>query len=100
MLLINFLCWLLTVVDVDAVHRGVGLEICTQARCKPDGPAIRFPFQLKGKQSIHCGYHGFDMSCTNQCFQRHASDAPERGGRKTPEAVAYFASCTFSAGKA
>ncbi|XP_034203553.1 rust resistance kinase Lr10-like [Prunus dulcis] len=65
MLLINFLCWLLIVVDVDAVHRGVGLEICTQARCKPDGPAIRFPFQLKGKQSIHCGYHGFDLSCTN-----------------------------------
>ncbi|CAL9006151.1 unnamed protein product, partial [Prunus brigantina] len=65
MLLINFLCWLLIVVDVDAVHGGVGLEICREARCKPDGPAIRFPFRLKGKQSIHCGYHGFDLSCTN-----------------------------------
>ncbi|CAL8120080.1 unnamed protein product [Prunus armeniaca] len=64
MLLINFLCWLLIVVDVYAVHGGVGLEICKEERCKPDGPAIRFPFRLKGKQSIHCGYHGFDLSCT------------------------------------
>ncbi|CAB4269132.1 unnamed protein product [Prunus armeniaca] len=65
MLLINFLCWLLIVVDVYAVHGGVGLEICKEERCKPDGPAIRFPFRLKGKQSIYCGYHGFDLSCTN-----------------------------------
>ncbi|VVA34528.1 PREDICTED: rust resistance kinase Lr10 [Prunus dulcis] len=65
MLLINFLCWLLIVVDVDAVHGGVDLKICREARCKPDGPAIRFPFRLKGKQPIHCGYHGFDLSCTN-----------------------------------
>ncbi|BBG97118.1 Protein kinase superfamily protein [Prunus dulcis] len=52
-------------VDVDAVHGGVDLKICREARCKPDGPAIRFPFRLKGKQPIHCGYHGFDLSCTN-----------------------------------
>ncbi|BBG96825.1 Protein kinase superfamily protein [Prunus dulcis] len=65
MLLINFLCWLLIVVDVDAVHRGVGLEICTQARCTPDGPAIRFPFQLKGSSESIVAYHGFDLSCTN-----------------------------------
>ncbi|XP_021830977.1 rust resistance kinase Lr10-like, partial [Prunus avium] len=65
MLLINFLCWLLIVLDVDAVHGGI---ICREARCKPDGPAIRFPFRLikgKGKQSTHCGYHGFDLSCTD-----------------------------------
>ncbi|KAI5344537.1 hypothetical protein L3X38_012414 [Prunus dulcis] len=52
--------------DVDAVQGRVGLEnYCKEERCNPHGPAIRFPFRLKGKQSIHCGYHGFDLSCTN-----------------------------------
>lgn len=65
MLPINFLfCWLLIVVHVDALDGGVGSEICSEERCKPEGPDIRFPFRLKGsKQSIHCGYHGFDLSC-------------------------------------
>ncbi|KAI5344534.1 hypothetical protein L3X38_012411 [Prunus dulcis] len=66
MLLVNFLCWLLIIVDVDAVQGGVGLEnYCTEERCNPHGPAIRFPFRLKGKQSIHCGYHGFDLSSSS-----------------------------------
>ncbi|BBG98391.1 Protein kinase superfamily protein, partial [Prunus dulcis] len=68
-----FLCWLLILIvaEVDhhvLVHGGgavVGLGDCAETRCKHDGPAIRFPFRLKGRQPIHCGYKGFDLSCTN-----------------------------------
>ncbi|KAH0996736.1 hypothetical protein GBA52_020600 [Prunus armeniaca] len=61
----NFL-WLLAVVVVIGigVNGGVGHEDCRETRCRPDGPAIRFPFRLKGRQPIHCGFRGFDLSCT------------------------------------
>ncbi|KAI4332844.1 hypothetical protein L6164_017722 [Bauhinia variegata] len=38
------------------------------SRCGPDGPPIRFPFQLKGSNSSNqCGYPGFDLlSCTKE----------------------------------
>ncbi|XP_062021405.1 rust resistance kinase Lr10-like [Rosa rugosa] len=67
-MLLNLLCsWVLlvTVLDVDIVVHGgsVGPENCTEARCKDHGPAIRFPFRLKGMQPLHCGYPGFDLSC-------------------------------------
>ncbi|KAG5229598.1 glycerophosphodiester phosphodiesterase protein kinase domain-containing GDPDL [Salix suchowensis] len=39
---------------------------CREERCAKDGPAIRFPFRLKGKQPDHCGYPGFDLSCTER----------------------------------
>ncbi|XP_011003876.1 PREDICTED: glycerophosphodiester phosphodiesterase protein kinase domain-containing GDPDL2-like [Populus euphratica] len=55
------------------VGHGVGLpdqllhDPCPEA-CKKDGPAIRFPFRLKlkEKQSDHCGYPGFELSCTDK----------------------------------
>ncbi|PRQ56303.1 putative glycerophosphodiester phosphodiesterase, protein kinase RLK-Pelle-LRK10L-2 family [Rosa chinensis] len=66
LLTMSFLFWLLLIfVDADVVHGGVGLEDCTEARCSSYGPAIRFPFRLKGRQPVHCGYQGFDLSCTN-----------------------------------
>ncbi|KAI8007375.1 putative RING-H2 finger protein ATL21A [Camellia lanceoleosa] len=38
---------------------------CLPASCgKQDGPEIRFPFRLKGHHPNHCGYPGFDLSCT------------------------------------
>ncbi|PRQ32553.1 hypothetical protein RchiOBHm_Chr5g0047651 [Rosa chinensis] len=67
LLTMSFLFWLLLIfVDVDVVRDGgVGLEDCTETRCSNEGPAIRFPFRLKGRQPVHCGYQGFDLSCTN-----------------------------------
>ncbi|KAK9939128.1 hypothetical protein M0R45_015836 [Rubus argutus] len=56
----SFFFWLLLIF----VHGGVGLEDCTETRCSSDGPAIRFPFRLKDRQPIHCGFPGFDLSCT------------------------------------
>ncbi|TQE10424.1 hypothetical protein C1H46_004021 [Malus baccata] len=38
-------------------------ENCKVSYCEHHGPAIRFPFRLKG-QPFSCGYHGFDLSCT------------------------------------
>ncbi|CAL2265349.1 unnamed protein product [Prunus armeniaca] len=49
---------------VDAVNDGGVLQDCTETRCGPEGPAIRFPFRLKGRQPIYCGFRGFDLSCT------------------------------------
>ncbi|KAG6745606.1 hypothetical protein POTOM_050104 [Populus tomentosa] len=51
------------------VGHGVGLpdqllrDPCPEARCKKHGPAIRFPFMLKEKQSDNCSYPGFELSC-------------------------------------
>lgn len=36
---------------------------CKVSRCSGNGPAVRFPFRLKGRQPVHCGYPGFDLWC-------------------------------------
>ncbi|KAJ6370420.1 hypothetical protein OIU76_028655 [Salix suchowensis] len=41
---------------------GAGLN-CTGS-CGNGGPDIRFPFRIKGEQPDHCGYPGFDLSCS------------------------------------
>ncbi|KAL6276546.1 hypothetical protein ACE6H2_020147 [Prunus campanulata] len=66
---------MIVVIVVDAVNGGVGHEDCTETRCGPEEPAIRFPFRLKGRQPIHCGFRGFDVSCTddNQTMLEMAS---------------------------
>ncbi|XP_028062244.1 putative RING-H2 finger protein ATL21A [Camellia sinensis] len=37
---------------------------CAVTRCGDDGPNIRFPFWLKDHQPNHCGYPGFQLSCS------------------------------------
>ncbi|KAJ6687550.1 RING/U-BOX SUPERFAMILY PROTEIN [Salix koriyanagi] len=60
---LSLLCLLLPLL----VSHGVGLEdMCREERCKKHGPAIRFPFRIKEKQPDHCGYPGFDLSCTDR----------------------------------
>ncbi|KAL2516704.1 RING/U-box superfamily protein [Abeliophyllum distichum] len=44
----------------------ISATICRPAKCDSIGPAIRFPFRLKGRQPEHCGYPGFDLSCNSQ----------------------------------
>ncbi len=50
------------------VHLGEGQSngCSEELRCGKDGPAIQFPFRLKETQPDHCGYPGFDLSCTDQ----------------------------------
>ncbi|GMN52774.1 hypothetical protein TIFTF001_021929 [Ficus carica] len=38
---------------------------CEESRCGENEPPIRFPFRLKDSQPSHCGYPGFDLSCTS-----------------------------------
>lgn len=38
---------------------------CLPTRCGDFGPVIRFPFHLKNHQQSHCGYPGFELSCTS-----------------------------------
>ncbi|KAE9445267.1 hypothetical protein C3L33_22835, partial [Rhododendron williamsianum] len=40
------------------------LDDCTSAPCSKHGPTIRFPFRLKDNQPPHCGFPGFDLSCS------------------------------------
>ncbi|KAK9103849.1 hypothetical protein Sjap_021103 [Stephania japonica] len=37
-----------------------------ETRCSRHGPSIRFPFSLNSRRNIGSGYHGFELSCTNQ----------------------------------
>ncbi|XP_004235104.1 rust resistance kinase Lr10 [Solanum lycopersicum] len=39
---------------------------CLPTRCGDFGPVIRFPFHLKNHQPSHCGYPGFELSCTSK----------------------------------
>ena len=40
-------------------------DVCAEKRCSPDGPAVRFPFLLRGKQPEECGYNnpGYNLYC-------------------------------------
>ncbi|KAB5515908.1 hypothetical protein DKX38_026556 [Salix brachista] len=48
---------------VFVAGHGAGLN-CTGS-CGNPGPEIRFPFRIKGEQPDHCGYPGFDLSCSD-----------------------------------
>ncbi|KAI8571400.1 hypothetical protein RHMOL_Rhmol01G0117100 [Rhododendron molle] len=37
---------------------------CKPTRCYKHGPTIRFPFRQKNHHPQHCGYPGFDLSCS------------------------------------
>ncbi|KAL3533603.1 hypothetical protein ACH5RR_007124 [Cinchona calisaya] len=37
---------------------------CAEENCSPNGPIVRFPFRLKGKQPENCGYNaGYELNC-------------------------------------
>ncbi|GKU89126.1 hypothetical protein SLEP1_g3310 [Rubroshorea leprosula] len=56
-----FFCFLL-IANVSELK--AAQEKCLTKRCKHQ--TIRFPFQLKGLQPDHCGYPGFELSCTKE----------------------------------
>ncbi|PON39365.1 Serine/threonine protein kinase [Parasponia andersonii] len=41
-----------------------GQNDCRETKCGENGPPIRFPFRLKDSQPAHCGFPGFDLSCS------------------------------------
>ncbi|XP_011037042.1 PREDICTED: glycerophosphodiester phosphodiesterase protein kinase domain-containing GDPDL2-like isoform X2 [Populus euphratica] len=44
---------------------GHGASLKCTGSCGNRGPDIRFPFRIKDKQPDHCGYPGFDLSCSD-----------------------------------
>jgi hypothetical protein len=50
---------------VFVVGLGEGQNGCDEFPCGSLGPAIRFPFRLDN-QPPHCGYRGFNLSCTDR----------------------------------
>lgn len=48
------------------LDHGEGENECGESWCggHGHGPAIRFPFRLQDRQPAHCGFPGFDLSCT------------------------------------
>ncbi|CAI9097372.1 OLC1v1033774C1 [Oldenlandia corymbosa var. corymbosa] len=39
-------------------------DLCAEQKCSPDGPAVRFPFVLQGKQPEYCGHDSsFNLHC-------------------------------------
>lgn len=62
-MLLIFLCLLFVTIFAEVETNGNG---CTVSRCSHHGPAIRFPFWHKDGQPDHCGYPGFQLSCTEK----------------------------------
>ncbi|KAF2322207.1 hypothetical protein GH714_008631 [Hevea brasiliensis] len=52
------------------VDDGLGIfeNECKESKCGSHGPAVRFPFRIKGHQPDHCGYpeDGFHLSCSER----------------------------------
>ncbi|KAJ9679766.1 hypothetical protein PVL29_021623 [Vitis rotundifolia] len=60
-----YLClFLFLFVTLFVEMRGGRDECMTSNRCGDQGPLIQFPFRLKD-QPRHCGYPGFELSCTD-----------------------------------
>ncbi|TQE10412.1 hypothetical protein C1H46_004009 [Malus baccata] len=91
MLLINFLCWFLMIADARFVSTVYGDRVVPEnckevSYCEHHGPAIRFPFRLKG-QPFQCGYHGFDLSCTTD--GRTVLEMPSSSNKLIIETINY-----------
>ncbi|KAG8655522.1 rust resistance kinase Lr10-like [Manihot esculenta] len=56
------LLWLI----VFLADHGLCFEDCNTTRCGSYGPAVRFPFRIRGRQPRHCGYPQpeFHLSCS------------------------------------
>ncbi|MCL7042965.1 hypothetical protein MKW94_015823 [Papaver nudicaule] len=61
---IHFLMILLLQHIITATNATGDGDTCKSLSCG-GGLQIRFPFRIKDKQPIHCGYPGFELSCTN-----------------------------------
>lgn len=89
MLLINFLCWFLMIADAGFVSTVYGDRVVPEnckevSYCEHHGPAIRFPFRLKGQP---CGCHGFDLSCTTD--GRTVLEMPSSSNKLIVETINY-----------
>ncbi|KAF7147908.1 hypothetical protein RHSIM_Rhsim03G0203600 [Rhododendron simsii] len=54
----------IVIVLLFPLHLSTAQDDCTPKTCSKHSPTIRFPFRLKDSQPPHCGYPGFDLSCS------------------------------------
>lgn len=61
--LVCCLCFIIFLAD-----RGLGFNDCNTSTCGSFGPPVRFPFRIRGKQPLHCGYpqSEFYLSCSEK----------------------------------
>lgn len=38
---------------------------CEELKCGRHGPVVRFPFRIKDRHPVDCGYPGFDITCSD-----------------------------------
>ncbi|XP_060203831.1 rust resistance kinase Lr10-like [Lycium barbarum] len=67
---IHLFLHLLLVCFAGAGAAAAAQDECLPTRCGDSGPVIRFPFRLKDHQPAHCGYPGFELSCTTDDVTR------------------------------
>ncbi|KAJ7942809.1 putative Kinase superfamily protein [Quillaja saponaria] len=48
------------------VQLGLSQNECIESKCGRGGPIVQFPFKIKDSKLDHCGYPGFDLSCTDE----------------------------------
>ncbi|XP_054815218.1 RING-H2 finger protein ATL22-like [Prosopis cineraria] len=51
---------------------------CKELRCGRHGPVVRFPFRLKDRHPVECGYPGFDITCSH--YRQLLIDLPTTSG--------------------
>lgn len=59
----SFLC--LIFLAFSTVH-GEPQDTCKKLKCGDKGPAVHFPFSLKGRHPDHCVFPGFVLSCNEK----------------------------------
>ncbi|PRQ56227.1 putative glycerophosphodiester phosphodiesterase, protein kinase RLK-Pelle-LRK10L-2 family [Rosa chinensis] len=62
--LISFFCFVFLVFSSKVLCENQ--NTCRELKCRKHGPAIRFPFSLKGSHPENCGYPGFLVSCNEK----------------------------------
>ncbi|WCJ41415.1 PR5-like receptor kinase [Euphorbia peplus] len=66
-MVVYFSCFILFIAFCSSVH-GLYVNECNSSTCGSNGPLVRFPFRIQGKQPHHCGYPGqwFVLSCSEK----------------------------------
>ncbi|KAJ9189038.1 hypothetical protein P3X46_000380 [Hevea brasiliensis] len=63
---VSLICFFWFVIFI--VDHGLCVNDCNTSTCGSYGPAVRFPFRIKGRQPLHCGYpqSEFHLSCSEK----------------------------------
>ncbi|WCJ41395.1 PR5-like receptor kinase [Euphorbia peplus] len=61
-----YLSFFLLFISFNNSVDGLYTNECNSSKCGSNGPLVRFPFRIQGKQPHHCGYpgHWFVLSCS------------------------------------